>query len=76
MDNTIVGKLAAQEEVQSQQGRDHPAALESVLTHALRKDILSNFDEPLSPLREEVRRLMEAVTNLCQRTIVLETSRS
>ena len=33
-DNLVVGKIAAQAEVQSQQGRDRLAALEGVLTRA------------------------------------------
>ena len=76
MENVIGGKLAAQAEVQSQQGRDRLAALESVLTQAWQKDIVPMIDETLSPLREEVHRSTEEVTDLRQRNSVLETSRT
>ena len=76
MENVIGGKLAAQAEVQSSQGRDRLAVLESVLTQAWQKDIVFMIDETLSPLREEAHRLTEEVTDLRQRNSVLETSRT
>ena len=75
MDNLVVVKIAAQAEVQSQQGLDRLATLEGVLTLTWQKEIVSMVDETLLSLREEVTRLTEEVTDLRRRNFALETAR-